>query len=321
MSSDAIKSSPVPSWQKEYERTAKEIEACQTDILRKERKPVPVLRVNQLDAIRLDGEINNILSTQFLKIFAFFKPEAIDKIKPELIALLDLFIYKLSIYSMDTTYGNKLQNLKFTTSDNKPITAWQKILLGVLTIGGRWAWTRANSLSSDRSNWTSEWYAKLWKVLSTLEKVYLCASVINFMVFLYDGKYVSLITRLLSMRLMYRAPSMQRQLSFEFMNQQLVWHEFTEFLMFVMPLINMDKIRSFTSRLFFVAKKKDAVPLSACPICLKDPVQTPYVSNCEHIFCYYCLKQNCMVDSSFSCPRCGSIITSMARYQPDEAEE
>jgi hypothetical protein len=37
----------------------------------------------------------------------------VDKLKPELMALLDGLVYYFSIYSTGTTYGNKLQNLKF----------------------------------------------------------------------------------------------------------------------------------------------------------------------------------------------------------------
>jgi len=247
-----------------------------------------------------------------MKTFEFFKPEVIDKFKPELIALLDFLVYYLSVYSIETTYGNKLQNLKFSSSDLNPITKLQKILFGIFTVGGRWFWTRLNSLSSNRENWRSTWYHRLWIVLSFLEKVYLFASVANFLVFLYNGKYVSVITRLLGMRLIFRSVSTQRQVSFEFMNRQLVWHEFTEFLMFVLPLVNVDKIKNFFSRIFF-SPKQLSLPASACPICSKDPIQTPYQSNCGHSFCYYCLKQNCMIDSNFPCPKCGSIVSSMNR--------
>ncbi len=42
-------------------------------IMQMGRKHIEVLRVNQLDAIRLDSEINELLGAQFLKSFEFFR--------------------------------------------------------------------------------------------------------------------------------------------------------------------------------------------------------------------------------------------------------
>jgi hypothetical protein len=89
----------------------------------------------------------------------------------------------------------------------------------------------------------------------------------------------------------------------------------SEFLMFILPLINLDKIKNFVTRLLFSSKLHgiQAGP-NTCPICRKEPIQTPYISNCNHLFCYYCLKQNTMMDSNFACPVCGSLITQMNRW-------
>ncbi len=46
------------------------------------------------------------------------------------------------------------------------------------------------------------------------------------------------------------------QVSYEFMNQQLVWHGFSEFLFFLLPLINIDRIRNGIRR--FMAWGEDA---------------------------------------------------------------
>lgn len=49
--------------------------------------------------------------------------------------------------------------------------------------------------------------------------------------------------RLLGMRLVYAHPTMSRQVSFEFLNQQLVWHGLSEFLLFVIPLFNIPQLK------------------------------------------------------------------------------
>lgn len=48
--------------------------------------------------------------------------------------------------------------------------------------------------------------------------------------------------RLIGARLVYRQPSMSRLVSFEYLNRQLVWQELSEFMLFLLPLINVTKV-------------------------------------------------------------------------------
>ena len=38
---------------------------------------------------------------------------------------------------------------------------------------------------------------------------------------------------------------MPRALSFEYLNRQLVWHELSELLLFLLPLINVSRVKGF----------------------------------------------------------------------------
>ena len=42
---------------------------------------------------------------------------------------------------------------------------------------------------------------------------------------------------------MYARPSAARAISFEYLNRQLVWHELSELLLFVLPLVDVGAIR------------------------------------------------------------------------------
>lgn len=53
----------------------------------------------------------------------------------------------------------------------------------------------------------------------------------------------SVVERLVQARLVYQRPSMARAISFEYLNRQLVWHELSELLLFMLPLVNLTKIR------------------------------------------------------------------------------
>jgi len=159
---------------------------------------------------------------------------------------------------------------------------------------------------------------KLWVLLTRLETAYKLLSMINFVLFLIKGEYRSIIDRILQMRLVYIHPGVSRTVNFDYMNRQLVWHGFTEFLLFLMPLINVEKIKSFINRKFSTPRSNLFLPANSCPICLADPINSPYISNCNHTFCYFCLKQNMLADRKYSCPRCGTIITDITRNIPIE---
>ena len=74
------------------------------------------------------------------------------------------------------------------------------------------------------------------------------AAFISFLVFLVNGRYRTLIDRLLRMRLAAPISHASREVSFEYLNRQLVWHAFTEFLLFLLPLVGIGRWRRWISR-------------------------------------------------------------------------
>ena len=53
----------------------------------------------------------------------------------------------------------------------------------------------------------------------------------------------SLLERMAGARLVYTQPSMTRIISFEYLNRQLVWHEISELLLLLLPLLDAAKLR------------------------------------------------------------------------------
>jgi peroxin-2 len=93
----------------------------------------------------------------------------------------------------------------------------------------------------------------VWEVTAKWDQLSSAAKLINFLVFLYNGRcapipspahaellqfpklifirglarYRSLLDRILGLRLVYAQPSVDRNVSFEFLNRQLVWEALT----------------------------------------------------------------------------------------------
>lgn len=91
------------------------------------------------------------------------------------------------------------------------------------------------------------------------------------------------------MRLAPPTSQVSREVSFEYLNRQLVWHAFTEFLLFVLPLIGIQRWRRWLTRTW--RKTKDIIrtgpeegskangeyaflPERTCAICYQDQNDT-----------------------------------------------
>jgi len=299
------------TWQKEVKQLSSSLEA-QAKLLHA-TKPTEynILRVNQLDAQILDQELTEILKMQFMKVFSLFN---ISSLEPELEALLNLTIFRISIYALDRTYGQQLQNLQFGG-----LSRMQKYLFGILLILGRYIQKRGEPITHAWATYPSgSTYKRLWTFISRLETIFKVAELLNFIVFLWNGKYVSLINRVLMLNVIYLRSSMARRVSFEYMNRQLVWNGFTEFMLFIMPMINVDKMKTLIKKTFSAPHTSTNIDPFTCPICTANPIQTPYISNCGHKFCYYCLKVALMTDRKYTCPICEKHIHTIKRWQPND---
>jgi peroxin-2 len=88
----------------------------------------------------------------------------------------------------------------------------------------------------------------LSRLSSLVSTTYSIAAFVSFAVFLINGRYRTLLDRILCLRLEPPTSQISRQVSFEYLNRQLVWHAFTEFLLFVLPLVGISRWKKWISR-------------------------------------------------------------------------
>lgn len=326
---------PRDAWQQAYLRVAPQWQqlksSSQTPIL-----PVSISRVNQFDAGRLDIEMSAMLKEQLVKVFSVMKPGWLFRYEPELDAFLQFLIWRFSIWVDKPTPGNALMNLRYRNEDattmlrkeevrtgleGPGLTKSQKLWYCLAIVGGHYGWTRLQSFSAFRSWGNSEqtsWSRRAWVLLQRAESFYKAASFLNLLLFLYTGRYRSIVERILRARLVYERPNMNRAVSFEYMNRQLVWNEFSELLLLILPLLNTTSIK----KILFFPFSKDHSPGSsaeddACPVCGVNPITIPFIAiPCEHKYCYYCLCTRCSASSSFHCLRCNAQVMAMKRNSP-----
>eukprot|EP00741_Cyanophora_paradoxa_P010928 tig00020553_g10565.t1 len=291
------------------------------------------LRVNQLDALKLESELVSILKAQFGRIFRMFEAGAVERWQAELDAGICFLIFLCSVWRDLPLPGDKLQNLRFESGrggGGKP-GRLQKLAYAALAVGARWVWSRASAVSTARG-WgerpEGDWRLRAYRAMNGLESAARAAALLNFFSFLRSGRYRGLPERVAGLRLVPATPGALRRISFEFMNRQMVWSEFTELMLFVLPLVNTARLRSFVlSRL----RRGQAGPASSaadplgdgCALCgaPADEVSMPHAANpCGHVFCYYCIRSALAAGGkSASCGRCGAPVLSCSRYVPRDA--
>lgn len=225
----------------------------------------PTVRVGQVDAELLDEELLGLLKSQIADALKYFNPHVQDDYAREVLLALRAILFKLSIWDNDASYGAALQGLQYTDARKSIIsgglakpTRVQKGLYGLITVLGRYAWDKYEDyLLEAESSYTgpSDLLRKLSSLTSKLNTAHSIAAFTSFLIFLINGRYRTLTDRLLRLRLISPNAQIHREVSFEYLNRQLVWHAFTEFLLFLLPLVGISRWRRWLSRIWKSTKR------------------------------------------------------------------
>ncbi|KAL6870712.1 hypothetical protein ACP4OV_014560 [Aristida adscensionis] len=288
---------PQYAWVAEFRRFLPQWESLRDSS--KVTIPISISRVNQFDAARLDVEMSAMLKEQLVKVFALMKPGLLFQYEPELDAFLEFLIWRFSIWVDKPTPGNALMNLRYRDERAAPITGKdvrtglegpglstaQKILCCVGTVGGQYIWSRLHSFSAFRRWGDSEQRPlarRAWGLVQNAEGLYRAASFFNLLLFLYGGRYKTIVERVLKARLVYGSPNMNRAVSFEYMNRQLVWNEFSEMLLLLLPLLNSSSVKKFLLPFSKDKSSNSSGDEAECPICRSSP-SIPFIAHpCQH---------------------------------------
>lgn len=315
-----------------------------------------------MDTELLDDELLELLKEQLWGGIKYLRPGLKDDWEPELVALLRAALWKLSIWDNDATYGASLQGLRYVDArrrgkslplpffrrklagsnansihegpvDHAP-SKTQKLLYGAITVLGRYAFTRLD-MHMISHPYT---YPHLSHLLDRLSTVHSIASLFSFLAFLHSGRYRTILDRVLGMRLVPPDRQVAREVSFEFLNRQLVWHAFTEFLLFILPILRIGKWRRWWARFQrkMVQKGSDEkdgkgelsfLPTKTCAVCFKEggnpsggagtgglststDANNPYEAECGCVYCYVCIATKIQLEEGegWECLRCGRLV-------------
>lgn len=239
-------------------------------------------RVNQIHANLLDDEsFESLIPSiqQFNQSISFdrFNLEFITILKLYFLSTS----LKSTIHHHPSTFGSRLSNLKFKSStehsssssnNNNPhfkpihqtLSSHQISLYVILNILPSYLNSRLRDymLSSSWPDYSSPpnisslfsktidpsilkkyWYRSIWNTYNLIDQFISSLKFINFSLFLFNGQYRSLIERLLRIQLVSNSTNYSQTLSFEYLNRQLVWESITDFILFILPFINLKRTK------------------------------------------------------------------------------
>jgi peroxin-2 len=259
----------------------------------------PAFRVGQVDAELLDEELLELLKGQVGEALKYYGTQLHSEYGAEILLALRAILFKLTIWDHDASYGASLQGLRFTDArdtslSRPPPKRWQKGVYGLITVFGRYGWVKWEDYLAEQEGGYDEpspLVRRLSNLTARISTIHSIAALGSFLTFLYNGRYRTLLDRILRLRLVPTTAHTSREVSFEYLNRQLVWHAFTEFLLFLLPLVGVSRWRRILSRswrrvvLFFkrsfggsADEDEDAIPKGelgflperTCAICYSD---------------------------------------------------
>lgn len=254
------------------------------------------MRVSQLDSHLLDAELLTLLSANIDSALSLYRTT--DTVTTVSKTLLRAVIWKIGIWDHENTYGSQLQSLRYLN-----LTKSKKITLGLVSVLG--------PLIQEKIG--GELQGRWRQIVAYAVGVYEVLALANFISYIAGSRYDTVLHRILGVQLR-PISSAYRAVSFEFLNRQLIWSQFTEFLLVFLPLVNLPRIRrKLTSYLPQPESQKLAfLPRKICAICYSEGVEAadcvnPYVANCGDIFCYGCIMSQISLceGEGWDCLRCG----------------
>uniref|UniRef100_H2ZF05 RING-type E3 ubiquitin transferase (cysteine targeting) n=1 Tax=Ciona savignyi TaxID=51511 RepID=H2ZF05_CIOSA len=256
----------------------------------------PALRVAQLDMSHLDDYLMQQFSNKLTECFRYpiFESAAV-KLEPCVRTTLYGLLLHQTLLKSGQTIGQKLLGIKYHTKSLKLLKLWCGIML----------------LNYGYENFKKAGIVNDSKLVEFIRKVCSFATLFNFVWFIRQGDYHSLLLRVLGLKTVYDKPNPpERNVTFPTVSREILWHGYAETAVYFFSYVNIDKLRSLARKILFKPSEKEAAEKALeeiydkCSYCAKVPIM-PHTSNCKiHAHCYNCVAISLATNSNCECPIC-----------------
>ena len=302
----------------------------------------PVLRVTQLDTSELDSTLlANLKHSINEEYFKYIQLNFVHRYHVEIFSALKFILWYYTFGKTGQTVAQSAfdwsyQNLANT---NKLTVVLKKILHACFFCLDEWFEERfliffrkflVFLFFKNDQNAASNFERKYNKQTEYVFQFYKLLTMINYMVFLFNGKFLTVWQRLLNLRPEYNGEQIMSESSSssEASIRGELWHAYFALFKLGNSLFSFNKVyKKYVENKFHTNKsdaKLEQINVSECALCKCEPIMAHCSSNhgdqnaCKHIFCYHCIKQEIMDDENgFICKLCSNPINEIQLFIKD----
>lgn len=260
-------------------------------------------RAIQLDAQRLDDELQSLLLQEWRLILRKFPRSPLNSLTAEVTLLLRFLLHSNSLGANKPTPGTALQNLAFVDMRGKRpvlgLTRIQRIGHFLLDVLVPYIFEKLR-----HRGWSST-----SRIVTWLETGYKIVALGNLLAFLRTGVYHTLSHRVLRTGLAHPTPTRPQRTAFEIVDRQLVWQGLAEFALFLAPVV-----KRLIKGIAFGAGIRRMQGEGLCVGCGETAVMPHVAIPCRCRYCYVCGRGMTDGVGSF-CGGCGGVVGGVERLR------
>ena len=305
----------------------------------------PVLRVTQLDTHELNESlllsIKRSLNEDYFK---YIQLKPIQRYHVEIFAGLKFILWYHTYGKSGQTVGQTIFDWSYVF-DNKSKRAllikklvhacvfcldeWFEVkLLRLLKGLIKFVFRKRETFFSGSSEQNPSSYdQRLNQVIDVISKIYKSLSFLNYILFLFDGKYLKLWERVLNFQPVYNNPQYmpQTNLATDASIREELWQTYFSLFRLGNSLFDFQKLLNlvkkkvnFSQKTLNVSQTTNGIDITTCAICKNEPVvahrsisRQESDSQCKHVFCYFCIRQALTetgLDKSYLCAICSKSV-------------
>ena len=279
-----------------------------------------VQKASIFTGISYDSFFTGTLTSELAKAFFFFHPSVIKKYSTEIAMIPEFMSFYWVIKDNKLLPGLSWENARFTNqATDKPIlTKKQKVLYFFCKFVIKYGWKKLTDFIDNKSRQNSTEWKRVKSIINFLQNVFNFQDLLNFVSFLYDGRFPELVFRIANIGFMKCEESKIRFYDFKYVNRTVSWNTLSNFILYILPIIKnfgagflgkafktVYESTTIVGTLTGGAVGEDEIIEQNCRFCKKEVPSMPRVLKpCKHVFCYYCLEQNESYINEQKCPFC-----------------
>ncbi|CAF0727457.1 unnamed protein product [Brachionus calyciflorus] len=296
----------------------------------KAKNSIPVLRVTQLDTNELDESLILTLKQSINQdFFKYVQYNFIQKYHTEIFTAIKCVLWYNTYYKRSQTIGQSLLDWSYLNQNGK-LGLLRKIAHCFIYCFDEWFLAKLPHLIKklifyfkklknknqieEENNLDSE--RKIDNYLNFLGAIFKSVSFLNYLMFLFNGKYLHLWERLLKLEPSYNREQLIKSYNHEVSEREELWQTYFSIFKLIDSYASFDKIYSKITKIRSRKYQNESeLNIKCCPICEIEPSMIHCSKNydklesCKHIYCYLCIKKALNEhDNKFECPICKKYI-------------